>query len=85
MEARGNPFYTSSMANTWKVVEKMMHRHHCELRLDVFLGVTGERWTASFYSPRKCQRYEARGNSAPLAICRAAKEAYQNLEGEGCK
>jgi hypothetical protein len=78
MKESGTPYYTSSITEAWKIVEKMIRQHHCELKLDVFLGVTGQRWTASFYSPNQCRRYEAQGGSAPLAICRAAKEALVN-------
>ncbi len=78
MKEPGTPYYTASMGEAWKVVEKMIRHYHCELKLDVFLGVTGQRWTASFYSPSQCRRYEAQGRSAPLAICRAAREALVN-------
>jgi hypothetical protein len=78
MKEQGAPYYTSSITEAWKVVEKMIRHYHCELKLDVFLGVTGQRWIASFYSPRQCRRYEAQAGSAPLAICRAAKEALVN-------
>jgi hypothetical protein len=76
MKQQGNPSYTSNMGEAWKVVEKMMEKYHLELKLDVFLGISGQRWTASFYSPRLCRRFEALGGSAPLAICRAAKEVF---------
>lgn len=76
MQEPGARAYTGNITEAWKVVEKMIRQHHCELKLDVFLGVTGQRWSASFYSPSHCRRYEAQANSAPLAICRAAKEAF---------
>ena len=76
MKQQGNPYYTANMSDAWKVVEKMMAKYYCELKLDVFLGVSGQRWTASFYSPSLCRRFEAQAGSAPLAICRAAKEAF---------
>lgn len=76
MKVSGKPLYTSNISEAWKVVEKMMQSFHYELRLDVFLGLTGQRWIASFYSPLQCRRYEAQGGSAPLAICRAAREAF---------
>ena len=78
MQEPGVPYYTANLTEARKVVEKMIRHYHCELKLDVFLGVTGQRWIASFYSPRQCQRYEAQAGSAPLAICRAAKEAFVN-------
>jgi hypothetical protein len=78
MKEQGTPYYTSTISEAWKVVEKMIRQYHCEVKLDVFLGVTGERWSASFYSPSQCRRYEAQAGSAPLAICRAAKEAFLN-------
>ena len=78
MKEQGTPYYTSTISEAWKVVEKMIRQYHCELKLDVFLGVTGQRWIASFYSPSQCRRYEAQAGSAPLAICRAAKEAFLN-------
>lgn len=78
MQVSGTPAYTANIADAWKVVEKMMQVFHYELRLDVFLGLTGQRWIASFYSPVQCRRYEAQAGSAPLAICRAAKEAFLN-------
>jgi hypothetical protein len=71
--------YTSSIADAWRVVEKMMRKFHCELKLDVFLGITGEHWVASFYSPTLLRRFEAKGKNAPLAICRAARETFTNL------
>jgi hypothetical protein len=71
--------YTSSMAETWRLVQLMIHKFYVELKLDMFLGVTGEHWVASFYSPSRCARYEGRGSSAPLAICRAAREAFVKL------
>jgi hypothetical protein len=76
MKQQGTPYYTSTMSEAWKVAEKMIEKYHLELKLDVFLGVSGQRWTASFYSPNLCRRFEALGGSAPLAICRAAKEAF---------
>ncbi len=76
MKEPGTPHYTSNIGECWKVVEKMMQKFHYELRLDVFLGLTGQRWVASFYSPIQCRRYEAHAGSAPLAICRAAREAF---------
>lgn len=76
MKQQETPYYTATMGEAWKVVEKMMEKYHLELKLDAFLGVAGQRWTASFYSPSLCRRFEAQGGSAPLAICRAAKEAF---------
>jgi hypothetical protein len=78
MKEPGSPHYTANISEAWKIVEKMLRQYHCELKLDVFLGVTGQRWIASFYSPSQCRRYEAQGGSAPLAICRAAKDAFLN-------
>lgn len=71
--------YTSSMAEAWRLVRLMIQQYYVELKLDMYLGVTGEHWVASFYSPRHCARYEGRGASAPLAICRAAKETFAKL------
>ena len=73
--------FTSSMTEAWRLVKLMIQKHYVELKLDMFLGVTGELWVASFYSPSRCVRYEGRGASASLAICRAAKEAFINLTG----
>ncbi len=73
--------YTSSMAEAWRLVRLMIQKYHVELKLDMFLGVSGEHWVVSFYSPSHCARYEGRGPTAPLAICRAAKEAFSNLAG----
>ncbi len=81
MHEAGVPYFTANIGETWRVVEKMIREHHCELKLDVFLGVTGQHWVASFYSPRQCRRYEAQGPTAPLAICRAAREAFRQREG----
>lgn len=81
MEQKGAPPYTSDITQAWHVVEKMVRKFFCELKMDMFLGVSGEHWVVSFYSPRKCKRYESRGKTAPLAICRAAKEAYLDLAG----
>jgi hypothetical protein len=81
MEELGTIPYTSNMANAWQVVEKMMHKYQCELKLDVFLGVSGPLWVVSFYSPAQCKRYEARARTAPLAICQAAQQAYLELAG----
>ncbi len=80
MKEPGTPPYTSNIGESWKLVEKMMQEFHYELRLDVFLGLTGPRWVASFYSPVQCRRYEAQAGSAPLAICRAAREAFLGRE-----
>jgi len=74
--------YTSSMAEAWRLVERMIQKYYVELKLDMFLGVTGEHWVASFYSPTHCTRYEGKGPSAPLAVCRAAKETFSHL-GQG--
>ena len=71
--------FTSSMAEAWRLVKLMIQKYYVELKLDMFLGVTGEHWVASFYSPSRCVRFEGRGASAPLAICRAAKEAFSSL------
>ena len=71
--------FTSSMAETWRLVKLMIQKFYVELKLDMFLGVTGEHWVASFYSPVHCARYEGRGSTAPLAICRAARETFTNL------
>jgi hypothetical protein len=60
----------------------MIQKFYVELKLDMYLGVTGEHWIASFYSPSRCARYEGRGATAPLAICRAAKEAFTHLQGQ---
>lgn len=79
MRQQGVPYYTADISEAWKVVEKMMAKYFCELKLDVFLGVSGQRWTASFYSPSLCRRFEAQARSAPLAICRAAQEAFSHL------
>jgi len=81
MGHKGSPFYTSEIGLAWQVVEKMISKHKCELKLDVFLGVSGEFWVASFYSPIRCKRYESQAKTAPLAICRAAKETYLDLVG----
>ncbi len=81
MSDQGIRPFTSSMAETWRVVQLMIQKHFVELKLDMFLGVTGEHWVASFYSPVRCARYEGRGPSAPLAICRAARETFTNLSG----
>lgn len=81
MQQKGALLYTSEIGPAWQVVEKMMRKYMCELKLDVFLGVSGESWVASFYSPLRCKRYESRAKTAPLAICRAAKEAYLDLVG----
>uniref|UniRef100_A0A7C5AMK7 Phage ABA sandwich domain-containing protein n=1 Tax=Desulfobacca acetoxidans TaxID=60893 RepID=A0A7C5AMK7_9BACT len=82
VEDLGSRAYTSSMAEAWRVVERMIQKYYVELKLDMFLGVTGEHWVASFYSPVKCARYEGKGPTAPLAVCRAAREAYNNLTPE---
>ncbi len=71
--------FTSSMTEAWRLVRLMIQKYHVELKLDMFLGVTGEHWVASFYSPIHCARYEGRGPSASLAICRAAKETFANV------
>ena len=81
MQQKGVPFYTSEIGQTWQLVDKMMRKYMCELKLDVFLGVSGELWVASFYHPLRCQRYESKAKTATLAICRAAKEAYLDLVG----
>jgi hypothetical protein len=73
--------FTASMTEAWRLVNLMIQKYYVELKLDMFLGVTGEHWVASFYSPSHCARYEGKGPSAPLAICRAAKEAFTNLAG----
>ncbi|MBI4795194.1 MAG: hypothetical protein HY790_05040 [Deltaproteobacteria bacterium] len=81
MNQKGTPSYTSEIGQAWQVVDKMMRKYMCELKLDVFLGVSGESWVASFYSPIRCRRYESKAKTAPLAICRAAKEAFLDLMG----
>ena len=81
MDQKGTRPYTAEIGLAWQVVDKMMRKYKCELKLDVFLGVSGELWVASFYNAIHCQRYESKGKSAPLAICRAAKEAYLDLIG----
>ena len=75
----GNRPFTSSMTETWRLVKHIIKKYYVELKLDMFLGVTGEHWVASFYSPVHCVRYEGRGPTAPLAICRAAKETFIKL------
>jgi len=83
MGKKGSLFYTSNITETWQVVERMMRKYFCELKLDVFLGgISGDLWVASFYNPMKCKRFEGRGKTAPLAVCRAAKEAYFGLLGD---
>ena len=82
MEKQGTLFYTSNMTDAWQVVERMMRKYFCELKLDVFIGgISGDLWVASFYSPMKCRRSEGKGRTAPLAICRAARETYLSLFG----
>ena len=73
--------FTSSMTEAWRLVRLMIQKYYVELKLDMYLGVTGEQWVASFYSPSRCARFEGRGPSASLAICRAAKETFANLAG----
>jgi hypothetical protein len=73
--------YTSNISHTWQLVEKMMGKYFCELKLDVFLGVSGPLWVASFYSPMRGKRFEAKGRTASLAICKAAREAHLKLVG----
>lgn len=83
MEKQGSLFYTANMSDAWEVVEKMMRKHFCELKLDAFIGgISGDLWVASFYSPMKCKRYEGKGSTAPLAICRAARETFLGLFGD---
>jgi hypothetical protein len=82
MASKGVLAYTADISYAWQVVEKMMRKYFLELKLDVFRGVSGDLWVASFYSPTKCLRFESKGNTAPMAICKAAKEAYVNLFGE---
>ena len=77
----GSRPFTSSMTETWRLVRLMIQKYHVELKLDMYLGVTGEHWVASFYSPSRCARFEGRGPNAPLAICRAAKETFTQLQG----
>ena len=79
MQQPGSHHYTSEIGSAWQLVDKMMRKYMCELKLDVFLGVSGELWMASFYHPIRCQRYESKAKTAPLAICRAAKEAFLDL------
>jgi hypothetical protein len=81
MEQKGAVSYTRDISSAWKVVDKMMRKYFCELKLDVFLGVSGDLWVASFYSPIKCRRYDSKARTAPLAICRAAQEAFLDLTG----
>ena len=71
--------YTSSMTEAWRLVKLMIQKYYVELKLEMYLGVSGEHWVASFYSPSHCARYEGRGASAPLAIGKAAREAFTNL------
>jgi hypothetical protein len=73
--------FTASMTEAWRLVRLMIQKYSVELKLDMFLGVTGELWVASFYSPSRCVRYEGRGPTAPMAICRAAKETFVQLTG----
>ena len=73
--------FTSCITEVWRLVRFMVQKYHVELKLDMFLGVTGEHWVASFYSPISCTRYEGRGPAAALAICRAAKETFAKLTG----
>ncbi len=72
--------YSADIQAAWQVVEYMIRRYHCELKMDMYLGITGQHWVASFYSPKECRRYEASGPTAALAICRAAREAISNLQ-----
>lgn len=81
LKIAGIPSYTANITNAWQVVDRMMRKYHCEVKLDSFLGVSGDLWVASFYSPIRCRRYEGRGKSAPLALCRAARAAYLDLAG----
>jgi hypothetical protein len=81
MGQKGAPCYTADITQAWHLVERMVRKYYCELKMDMFLGVSGEHWVVSFYSPRKCKRYESKGKTAPLAICRAAKEAFVDLVG----
>ena len=82
MKQPGTPGYSSEIGLAWQLVDKMMRKYMCELKLDVFLGVSGELWVASFYQPLRCQRYESKAKTATLAICRAAKEAFLDLVGD---
>jgi hypothetical protein len=76
---KGIPGYTANITKAWQIVEIMMRKYFCELKLDVFIGVSGDLWVASFYSPAKGRRFEGKGRTAPLAICRAARDTYMKL------
>ncbi len=41
---------TSSMTEAWRLGRLMIQKYVVELKLDMYLGVTGEQWVASFYS-----------------------------------
>lgn len=82
MDQKGGPLFTADIGLAWQVVDRMMRKYTCELKLDVFLGISGDLWVASFYSPIRSRRYESKGKTAPLAICRAAKEAFLGLVGD---
>jgi hypothetical protein len=73
--------FSGSMTEAWRLVRLMIQKYSVELKLDMFLGITGEHWVVSFYSPSRGVRYEGRGPTAPLAICRAAKETFVRLTG----
>jgi hypothetical protein len=73
--------FTSSMTEAWRLVTTMIKKFYVELKLEMYLGISGEHWIASFYSPSRCARFEGRGPSAAMAICKAAREAFTNLTG----
>jgi hypothetical protein len=67
------PEYSSDIAQAWKVVERFRPYVKVDAR-----GVGGEPWVCSIWVGGP--EIEGRGDTAPLAICRAALAVWDRIE-----
>lgn len=78
MEAERHPvpYYSTDIAATWEVVEKV-----ASLGCGYMVEDAEEGHICTFFKgfkfPRRIDEYEAEADTAPLAICRAALKAVQ--------
>jgi len=71
------PHYSTSISEAWLVVEEMRKR---EFVVNIENGRLPDWWLCGFYPiefPEQRTKGEAKANTAPEAICRAALEAVK--------
>ena len=71
---RDVPYYSRLIGNAWEVVKKLITASHS---FEFYLAQQTDGWDVSFQHPGN-RGGQAHGNTAPLAICRAALKAVED-------